>query len=271
MTSIAVIGLGEAGRVYALGLAAAGADVRGYDWYARLGEPGIRQVDELSDAVVGSDLVISLVGAASALDVAAQALAHLTPGAVYADFNTADPALKRRIAALGDRSGIEVADVAVLAPVGRAGSRTPLLASGRASARVAALLSPLGVPLEIVEGEAGAAARLKLLRSVFVKGLAALVFESLDAARAAGVEPWMRGQIAGELGPDGDEHLDRLIAGTYRHAIRREQEMRDALAALEASGGHTDMTRATLTWLERIASDSGGVGSGAWDTSTRHE
>jgi 3-hydroxyisobutyrate dehydrogenase-like beta-hydroxyacid dehydrogenase len=254
MTSIAVIGLGEAGRVYSAGLAAAGAEVRGYDLYTRPRDPGVEQVDRLTDAVTGADLVISLVGAASAESVAEAALPDLTPAAVYADFNTADPALKRRIAGLGERARVDVADVAVLAPVGRAGSRTPLLASGPASARVAALLQPFGVPLEIVEGEAGTAARLKLLRSVFVKGLATLAFESLAAARAANVEEWMRGQIAGELGPDGDRQLERLIAGTYQHATRREHEMRDALAALEAAGQHTDMTRATLAWFERIVS-----------------
>ena len=66
-------------------------------------------------------------------------------------------------------------------------------------------------------------------------------------------EEWLRDQIAGEFGPDGRALVDRLVEGTFTHAVRREHEMRDALAVIEASGEPADMTRATLAWLERIA------------------
>ena len=46
-----------------------------------------------------------------------------------------------------------------------------------------------------------------------------------------------------------------MIDGTYRHAVRREHEVRDALAAIEEAGQPADMTRATLAWFERINAD----------------
>ena len=85
-----------------------------------------------------------------------------------------------------------------------------------------------------------------------MKGLAALVIEGVGAARAVGAEEWLRAQMAGELGPDGRALVDRVIDGTYRHAARREHEVRDALAAIEEAGQPADMTRATLAWFERI-------------------
>jgi 3-hydroxyisobutyrate dehydrogenase-like beta-hydroxyacid dehydrogenase len=108
------------------------------------------------------------------------------------------------------------------------------------------------VPIDIVAGEVGEAARLKLLRSVFMKGLATLVIEGLEAARATGAEAWMRQQIAAELGPGGHTMIDHLLAGTYLHSERREHEVRDALATLEGVDAAADMTRATLAWFERL-------------------
>jgi 3-hydroxyisobutyrate dehydrogenase-like beta-hydroxyacid dehydrogenase len=257
MTRIAVVGLGEAGGLYAAGLARAGADVRGYDpvasGSAALADSGAVRVDRLVDAVADADLVISLVGARAAERVATDAIG--VSRALFADFNTAAPDVKTRIAEFGARSGVPVADVAVLAPAYRAAERTPLIASGTGAAELARMLHPFGVPIETVDAGAGAAAELKLLRSVFMKGLAALVLESLGAAESAGVEPWLRAQIAAELGPEGDALVTRLLAGTRAHAERREHEVRDALAALEAAGQPADMTRATLAWFTRILGD----------------
>ena len=61
--------------------------------------------------------------------------------------------------------------------------------------------------------------------------------------------------MAEELGPDGAELVDRLVEGSAKHAVRREHEVRAALAALEASGRPADMTRATLAWFERLVAE----------------
>ncbi|GAA1996307.1 DUF1932 domain-containing protein [Microbacterium ulmi] len=257
MTTIAVLGLGEAGRLYARGLRDAGVDVRGYDPSRPLHDPLVLQVDGLAEAVAGSDVVLSLVGAGPAESVAADALAQVPAASVYADLNTGSPELKHRIAGIAESRGVRMADVAVLAPVPRAGLRTPLLASGPGAEALAATLAPLGVPIDTLQGEPGEAARLKLLRSAFMKGLAALVLEGVGAARALGAESWLRDQIAGELAHGGDALVDRLLEGTVRHAARREQEVRDALAALDATGEPADMARATLVWFERLVAKAG--------------
>ncbi len=252
MTAVAILGLGEAGRLYARGLREAGAEVRGYDPHHELADTEIPQYTRIDDALAGADVVLSLVGSAAAASVAREALPAMPATAVYADLNTAAPELKGRIEALATARGILMADVAVLAPVPRATHRTELLASGPGARRLTEHLGPLGVPIVVIDGPAGEAARLKLLRSIFMKGLAALVIESVEAARAVGAEDWVRDQIAHELGPDGRQLVDRLIDGTRVHAARREHEVRDALALLDASGQPADMTRATLAWLERI-------------------
>ena len=74
---------------------------------------------------------------------------------------------------------------------------------------------------------------MKLLRSVFMKGLAASAIESLAAARGAGHEPWLEEQIAAVI---GRPLLDRLVSGSRMHASARVDEMeaaRDLLVELD--------------------------------------
>ena len=68
--------------------------------------------------------------------------------------------------------------------------------------------------------EPGAAAARKLLRSVFMKGLAASCLESLRAARAAGCEDWMREEIEGVFA--------RRRRGAARAPGHRQRAPRDA-------------------------------------------
>ena len=253
MTVITMIGLGEAGRLIGEGLAGAGARVRGHDPFVALADTLIEQRPELDDAVVGAEVVISLVGPAAAQEVAAKVLPLLPALAVYADLNTLSPAEKSAIGALAADAGVPFADVAVMAPVPRAGSRTPLLAAGSGAEAFTEALSPLGTPVRAVSPDAGDAAARKLLRSVFMKGLAALIIESLDAASAAGAEDDIRDQIAAELGEKGRDLVDRLVAGTREHAGRRVHEMAAAAAYLDELDVAHPVTDATLTHLRRLS------------------
>ena len=257
MTAITVLGLGEAGRLYALGLMEAGAEIRGYDPFTDVRDAGIRQFDSLAEALAGADLVISLVGAKAARAVAAEALPLMPGSAVFADFNTSGPEEKADLSRLAAERGINMVDVAVMAPVPRSGHRTPLAVSGEAAEAFASLLTPLGVPVETVPGAPGAAAGRKLLRSVFMKGLAGLVLECQAAGEAAGAGQWLLDEIAGELGPDGPALVARLIEGSHAHAVRRTHEVEDSLAYLQSLGTPAWMTEGTLRWLSSLAAERG--------------
>ena len=250
---VAVLGLGEAGSIYAADLAARGADVAGVDPRVEAGLPGVRQVPGIAEAVEGADVVLSLVGGAASADALRDALPALTAATVFADMNTSHPDTKRALAAAAGARGIPFADVAILAPVARQRIGTDLLLSGPAAPRLRAVLDGFGVPTADAGPEPGAAAGRKLLRSVFMKGLAALVLESATAAEAVGAREWVMGQIAAEFGEDGPELLERLLDGTRRHAVRREAEMRDVRAHLKSLGAAHPMTDGTIAWLHTIA------------------
>jgi len=105
------------------------------------------------------------------------------------------------------------------------------------------------MPVEVLGSEPGEAAGLKLLRSVFMKGIAAAAIESLEAARAAGAEERVRAEIAGVL---GEPLLERLLSGSRAHAARRVDEMRAAAAYVEELGVSPRVAEAAAAWLEEL-------------------
>ena len=249
---VAVLGLGEAGAIISRDLVASGVTVRGYDPVA--GAPdGVVATGSDAEACAGADLVLSLTTAHEAEAAFAASLPGLRPRAWYADLNTSSADLKQRLAALAGPRGIGFADVAMMAPVPGRGLRTPMLASGDAAAEVAAALTGLGGNIEAIPGPAGAAASRKLCRSVFYKGMAAAVTESLRAGQAAGCEAWLRDNIAEDIGM---VLLDRLEQGSITHAVRRADEMAAATDLLGELGVPPRIAAASRDWLEQLVAES---------------
>jgi 3-hydroxyisobutyrate dehydrogenase-like beta-hydroxyacid dehydrogenase len=243
--NIAVLGLGEAGGRIATDLVAAGCVVCGWDPARRV--EGVTNAASASAAVGGVEVILSLNTAAVALSLAVSVAGELRADALYADLNTASPQLKRDLAAA---LPVQFVDVALIGAVPSGGLSTPALASGAGAERFAQLLRPLGMPVEVVGPDAGDAAGLKLLRSVFMKGIAAAAIESLDAARAAGVEDRLHADIAAVI---GEPLLERLLTGSHQHAARRVDEMQAAAAYLEELGVEPRVAEAARGWLEQLA------------------
>ena len=232
---IAVLGLGEAGSEIAHDLAAAGADVRGYDPKG-ITEEGVGPRGSEAEAVADADLVLSVNSSHDAMTALENALPALRAGTLWADLNTASPGLKVALAERAEERGVPVVDVALMSPVPGKGLRTPMVGSGDAAGRYAELLGDLGAEVEVQPGPVGTAISRKLLRSVFYKGLAAAVVEALRGAEAAGCADWLRGDIGAELAGFDERAVDRLVDGTHRHARRRADEMAAATEQLTELG-----------------------------------
>ena len=232
---IAVLGLGEAGAEMARDLVSAGADVRGFDPKV-VAPDGVDSRTSDADAVRDAELVLSVNSSHDAVPALEEALPALLAGTVWADLNTAAPAVKATLVRRLAGRDVAVADVALMAPVPGKGLLTPMLVSGEGAGRYASILRPLGADVTIQPGPAGEAIARKLLRSVFYKGLAAAVVEAMAAAEAAGCAPWLRDNIGAELTGFDERTIDRLIDGTRRHARRRADEMAAATEQLAGLG-----------------------------------
>jgi 3-hydroxyisobutyrate dehydrogenase-like beta-hydroxyacid dehydrogenase len=184
-----------------------------------------------------------------------QAIDAIPPGTLYADLSTSAAGAKRALDEVAAGAGLAFADVAMMSIVPGNGLRVPALVSGRGADRFVALMAPLGMPVTAIGGEAGDAATRKLTRSVMMKGLAAVVIESLRASEAAGCADWLWENLRGELAGADERFLARLVAGTGQHAVRRLHEMEAARDLLEELGVDPLMTRSTIESLRRTPAD----------------
>jgi 3-hydroxyisobutyrate dehydrogenase-like beta-hydroxyacid dehydrogenase len=247
---VAVLGLGEAGGRLATDLAALGVDVRGYDPDSGRDVPSTTRASDPASAAGGSDVVLSVCSARAAPGAAAACLPALSETTVYADLNTASPALKRELATLVGGVGARFADVALLGPVPTRGLQAPVLASGEGARAFADLFEPLGMPVDVISEEAGDAAALKLVRSVFMKGLAAAVVESMAAAERSGHADWLAGEIAAMI---GRPFFERALEGSRKHAARRVDEMEAARDLLVELGVEPRVASASAAQLAELA------------------
>jgi 3-hydroxyisobutyrate dehydrogenase-like beta-hydroxyacid dehydrogenase len=245
--------MGEVGSRYAASLLENGHDVCGYDPVSTSSGPGIPLTATLADAVEGAEVVLVMTSASAASRVAADSIAHLSPGALYLDFTSASPAVMREIGAQVAAAGAQFVDVAILGPITVHGTGVPVMLAGAGSDRAAQLLGVFGGSVEVLPDAApGDAMAHKLLRSIFMKGLASIICEAVDAADAAGLVDWTRGQIAGQLAGDGQKVIDRFLEGSRVHAVRRAREMQDTAAYLDELGVANTMSRASAEFLEDL-------------------
>ncbi|MFC9764321.1 DUF1932 domain-containing protein [Rhodococcus jostii] len=257
-TTIAVLGLGEAGGAFARDLIAADATVRAFDPAVAAPDGAIACRSE-AEAVDTADLVLSVNNARAAKAALERGSPAMSADAVWVDMNTAAPDLKRTLDAHAARHGLGFVDVAIMAPVPGRGLRTPLMASGRDAHRAAEILTRHGASVDILDAPAGAAAERKLLRSIFYKGMSAAIVEALTAGRALGLEEWLATNIADELTRADAATIARVVDGTRRHARRRADEMDAAAAMLRALGIDPDIAKATHELLTKIPAPPAGA------------
>jgi 3-hydroxyisobutyrate dehydrogenase-like beta-hydroxyacid dehydrogenase len=246
---VTVLGLGEAGGRLAVDLVSAGVEVRGYD-PATTAPEGVDLAADAESAVSGATVVLALTAASSALAAAESALPGLGTGALYADLNTTSPALKRELGEVVAAAGALFADVALLGPIPERGLHAPVLASGVGARAFAEFFVPLGMPVEVISEEPGDAAAMKLVRSVFMKGVASAVLESMQAAEAIGRGEWLAQEIERMI---GRPYLERALEGSRVHAVRRVDEMEAARDLLLELGVRPHVAAASAAQLADLA------------------
>jgi 3-hydroxyisobutyrate dehydrogenase-like beta-hydroxyacid dehydrogenase len=261
--ALAFIGFGEAGQALAGGFRSEGvAPIAAWDILfpdaqgglrlrAAAERLGVRMGRDAPDAVRGADIVFSAVTAASNLEAAGQAAPGLSGAQFYVELNSVSPNRKREAAKIvGSRA--RFVGMAVMAPVHPLRHKTPVLVSGPAAADIVPLLARCGMDVQEVGSDVGAAAAIKMVRSVMVKGLGALTQECFLAARRAGVEDRIIASLTQSFpmidwAKFADYHLERMAT----HGLRRAAEMRDVCETLESLGVEPALTRGTVIREQR--------------------
>jgi 3-hydroxyisobutyrate dehydrogenase-like beta-hydroxyacid dehydrogenase len=265
---IGLVGYGEVGSTLGAGLRGQGLEhVASFDNgafdgpYAALiqnrakaaGVPLLRSAAELA---ARAEVILGVTPGSASVE-SAQALApHLGPQHLFIDIASATPKVKRAVAAALADSGARVADGSIVGTP-RDGLALPILASGPAAEAVRDALVPWGMRIEAVGPELGTASAIKILRSVLIKGIEALVDEMMLGARRYGLDDAVLASASKTLmSRPFPDFAGNLITTGVIHARRRAEEAAMAAEALSDVGIEPIMTRSTaarLRWVEALA------------------
>ncbi len=264
---LAFIGFGEAGSAFVEGWGASrAARTRAYD--IKTGDPspeigeakrgdyaraGVTGRDTTGEALAGADVVFSVVTADQALVAAESAVGHIPADALYMDCNSCAPGTKRESAQVITKAGGRYVDVAVMAPVRPGLHKVPLLISGDWTARALVALGDLGMSATVVDGGVGASSSVKMIRSIVMKGLEAIVAECVLSGRKAGVDDLVLASLEKTYpGFNWKERAGYMLERVMTHGIRRAAEMREVACTVDQLGLGGGMARATADWQQRI-------------------
>ena len=186
-------------------------------------------------------LVVSAVTAAECLPVAEEAallFARHAPGAWYLDLNSAAPETKAAAARALSAAGGRYVEGAVMSPIAPRGLASPILLGGPEAAAFLPIAHALGFTgASVFSPVLGQASAAKMCRSVMVKGIEALLTESLVAARHYGVEDAVLASLQDLFPLDDWERLARyMVARSLEHGKRRAEEMREVAVTVRDAG-----------------------------------
>ena len=262
MTKIGILGFGEAGSAFASALADAGAEVFCYDLrWDEDDDPSFAQRDAGNTAIafcrlpalLGEvEIILSVVTTDAALDAANACLPRLAPGQVYCDLNSTAPSLKQRLERIMTPSGAAFVEGAILGAIGVTGAKTQILLGGAPAEDLSAVLNRFGLDTTPYSREIGKASTFKMLRSVFSKGLEALLVEFLAVGRKAGLQDDLWREVTGLMAAGRFERVARNWVCSHATAHqRREHEMRQVTELLRELDFDAIMTEAAERFFAR--------------------
>jgi len=245
---IGLVGYGEVGRILAEDLRAQGVTVSAYDLkldnpstaaplQAHAQQHGVQLASSSGELAVHADFIISAVTASQTVLVAEACAPALQLGVYFLDFNSASPGAKQRAANLIDGAGGRYVEAAVMTSVPPHRIKVPLLLGGGFAAELAPLINAIGFSAKVASEKLGVASATKMCRSVMIKGLEAMVIESLTTARHYGVEDAVIASLYETFpGIDWEKQAAYFFQRAIEHGRRRSEEVREVAETVRDAG-----------------------------------
>ena len=270
---LCLLGFGEVGQTLAADLRAHVGSITAWDLkFAEsasaptlaAGQLGVIAAADARSSVAEADLVISAVTAGQIGEAADSVARHLKRQAYYFDLNSTSPAAKQAAAAVIDAAGGRFVEAAIMSPIAPRRVASPMLVGGVHAAGFLPLANQLGFAgAQLFSDKLGAASAAKMCRSVVIKGLEALMLESLLTARKFGVEQAVLDSLQSTSPADTWRTQGRyMISRALVHGRRRAEEMREAARTVAEAGLAPRMSGACAEWQEWAADHSAAANDG---------
>jgi 3-hydroxyisobutyrate dehydrogenase-like beta-hydroxyacid dehydrogenase len=244
---IALVGYGEVGRILAEDLRAQSVAVSAFDLKlgGAAGAPlrehaakhGVALAPTHAALADRADFIVSAVTASQTVAVAQSCANAVRKGAWFLDVNSASPGAKQRAAAAIDGAGARYVEGAVMTSIPPYRIKVPMLLGGAHAAALLPHLTALGFDAKLASDQLGVASATKMCRSVMIKGMEAMVIESLTTARAHGVEDAVLASLKETFpGIDWEKQAAYFFQRVIQHGRRRSEEVREVAETVREAG-----------------------------------
>ncbi|ERN51295.1 NAD(P)-binding domain-containing protein [Alkalihalophilus marmarensis] len=211
-------------------------------------------VNDPKEVMKAVNIIFVAVPAQYSLVACRELETEIDSNTVYVDVAASSPQTKLNIESIVKERNGHYVDAAMLGPLTVHQHKVPIVASGNGTKIFIELMTPFGMAIQYISEKAGDASSIKLLRSIYMKGTAALLVEVLEAAKYLKLEEQVIHSLKETMEESSFERLlNQLITGTSIHAARRAHELEGSLDILRTYNLRSEMTNATKMKLEYIS------------------
>lgn len=266
MLNIGFIGFGEAASQISIGLSE-NKNARIYAYDILLNDEEKRPILQerasscdvflsasLADLARKAEVIFSTVPCSFADQVANEICPYLKKTHIYVDLNAITPGISKKIAAVIEKAGVIFIDGAMMGSLKSRKHEIPTLVSGRGVDILMNKIAPLGMNYQFVGERPGTASATKLIRSLFTKGLAVLLIETLICANKLDSYDVVLNSMITTLKAEPADLINRLVTGTLLHSRRRLDELSGSREMLKQARIDSGMIEAIIGVFEKIDS-----------------
>lgn len=134
-------------------------------------QTGVQLTSSISEVIEKSDLVIAAVPANKTLEVAQSVSGSLKKNQLYVDVSASTPDIKKQVANEIEKQEALFVDAAMLGPLPINKHMVPITASGSGVDQFMKVMNAYGMNITKISDQPGDASALKLIRSIYMKGL----------------------------------------------------------------------------------------------------
>ena len=200
-----------------------------------------------------AEVIGALVTGSVCLKAAEDIVGFMKETQLYIDFNSVSPKEKMEIGKIFEKAKIPMVDAAIMESVPESKLDASILISGEQAPRASDGLNALGFKTSVVGGKVGDAAAIKMVRSIFAKGMEGLFVEMLLAGKKYGVQEYVIDSIAKSIEDKKIiDIMNTLVVSQANHSARKKTEMDYVVSVLTDAGIEPIMSSATRDMFEWI-------------------
>ena len=256
---IGFIGFGEAAYNLAIGLKGEGLTgiratdamqdhpTRGQFVRDRAAEAGVELMAGNKELAEWADMVCNITPAQFAKGALESVLDTLRPDQLFVDLTSSTPSSKAEMAEMVAKTGAKYTDATMLGSLPQDKHRVKIIACGPGALEFKNEMDPWNMNIEYNTGAPGASSAIKLVRSIYMKGIEALLLEMLQAADAYDVVDDVVPSVCKTMDKDPFEVImNRLVTGMAIHCVRRGAEVQGSVEMLKEAGIDSCMSEGTV-------------------------